>query len=348
MEMLLPTQDEIKTVNASRAETAHNMATRKRFEFMRGPCSLDDLIMPTGELATVRHLTNLGEGVQAREEIDEKDRLNGEKPRTHRGATGIIHTANGPVLYAQTARGLVLAGHQLTAEIMSETGLAIMGPWLTSAWSGKRNAEDTNTRYLLRHTEEAEAQGIHPLPAFVKNNDDRRLETTICAVDTIMSPKREPRTRLGLTGLKNVVTLANPHVGVILRGNASLTVTENVHDDILNEVGEAREILDEKFGRDRIPLIFDISHLHAKQRGGGEAGQLIVGYAIVDLLKRGLLQPLGVLGMMAETYIRAGKQKERGMVAGLSRTDECIRERKVLALRSALNSALATEVRVAA
>jgi phospho-2-dehydro-3-deoxyheptonate aldolase len=124
--------------------------------------------------------------------------------------------------------------------------------------------------------------------------------------------------------MEEVVTLGNPHVGVILRGQSQRPEGAEIGDIILEEVGTAQEKLDGEFGKGRVPIVFDLSHDHAKYEGGGEAGQLAVAAALGRLMARGLK----LSGWMGETYVLAGKQREDETVPGMSITDPCIGQEK--------------------
>lgn len=323
MNIAKPTAEIIEKVNQSRESISQTMSESDSFLLITGPCSVDGLHMPTGELAVERHMAHnqVLVAIEILKNIKIVSRFVGEKSRTSTGQNGLLHTPNGPQLYNRAAQRSVLAGHILASELASETNVVLASPYLSLAWIGARNADDNGPRISVRPTAEAYEAGIHPLPTFVKNGVDGSADSMLNAINTIVSERPHTRTRLTSDGIETVTTLANPHVGVILRGHKSQKPTSDLEGFIENEVGEARELLDNEFGKDAVPLVYDVSHKHAELQGGGEKGQLANIEAISELLGSKCVK---LLGIMAETYIHPGKQPPNGQIPGLSLTDACI------------------------
>jgi phospho-2-dehydro-3-deoxyheptonate aldolase len=322
METLLPTQAEKKLINAQRAVVASTMAAAGRPNTRQiavpGPCSPDMNRMPNGELGAIYHVKSLAVVGRAATSSLTVVRYVAEKPRTAEGFTGIIHQPGGAKAYTEGAHQLHRAGIPFASEVISDVGAAIVVPHLTAGWIGTREVSATGPRYNVRPTNIDLENDIHPLPVWVKNGQDGGLAHTRNALMTILLDKPQARTRFGINGMEELMTYGNPHVGVILRGQSNRP-QGNLEDILAEEVGTAREFLDGEFGKDRIPIMVDFSHDHAKYAGGGEAGQRRVAAAI------GSLMPLARIdGWSAETYIHAGKQPADGGRPGLSITDECI------------------------
>lgn len=315
--------------NMGRELIAHNTHQAghpdAKLQMTLGGCAADSNRMEDGQLAFVAHGRAHNDKGQELDHSITAVRTNGTKPRTNKDWTGLIHQANGPELYKEGATALQAYGALIAAEVMDESDYAIAGPYLSMAWIGARNKDDTGPRYLLRPTSEDLDNGVHPIPTFVKSGEDGSLEGTINALLTLLSETPEARSRLTLAGLRHVTTHANPHVGVILAGS-KVRPDGYLKDILAEEILAAREQLDAAFGKDRIPIHIDVSHRHAKWEGGGEEGQLKVASALGELI----LEGVRIDGIMAETYILAGKQKAGGTVAGLSWTDPCIRQERAL------------------
>lgn len=296
-----------------------------KFHMTAGGCAADSNRMENGDLAFVSHGKAHTDKGRELEHSVTAVRTNGVKPRTNKGWTGLIHQPGGPELYREGAAFLQEYGTLIAAEVMDESDYAIAAPYLSMAWIGARNKDDTGPRHLLRPTSEDINNGVAPIPTFVKSGEDGGLEGTINALATLLSEKPETRSRLTLAGLRHVTTHANPHVGVILAGSKERPAGL-IKDILAEEILNARAILDVEFGKDRVPIHVDVSHRHAKWEGGGESGQLIVAQALGELIIEGVR----IDGVMAETYVLAGNQPAGGTTAGLSWTDACIRQEKAL------------------
>jgi len=322
MKTLSPTPREAEQINRQRAVAAETIASVGQPDAKQlalpGPCSPDLNRMPNGELAAVHHNLRLAAAAKAAGNTLLVVRYVAEKPRTTTGQTGIIHKPGGAQAYVEGARQLHAAGVSFASEVMSDAGAVIAVPHLTMGWVGAREVSATGPRYAVRPTERDLDNGIHPLPVLVKNDQDGDLTHTINALTTIMSDEPQTRTRFGHNGMEEVVTLGNPHVGVILRGQQNRPAGD-IEEIMAEEVGTARERLEGEFGKDRVPIIVDFSHSHAKYEGGGEAGQLAIASAVGNIVAVSSIN-----GWMAETYIEPGKQPETGTVPGLSITDACV------------------------
>jgi 3-deoxy-7-phosphoheptulonate synthase len=338
MNVLKPTRAESIQINGQRQAVAENMALAGTPAAKRlatpGACSADLNRMPNGELGMVNHGKKLAAIGSAASNSLVVVRYVAEKPRTNTGFTGIIHEPGGTAAYLEGARQLHQAGVPFASEVMSDAGAELVVPHLTMGWVGAREVSATGPRYAVRPTNLDRDQGVRPLPVWVKNDQDGDLTHTVNALHTIMSEKPQPRTRMGVDGFQELVTYGNPHVGVILRGQDARP-DGPIGEIMAEELGTAREKLDSEFGPNRIPIMVDVSHAHAKYEGGGEAGQLAVANS---------LGGLAYDGWMAETYIHSGKQGSEGLVAGLSLTDACIGEQHVETLLMEMDGTLEGEL----
>jgi len=339
MELALPTDEEVILINQARADHAAAMqhAGEPGVPLLAvfGPCAADSNQLPDGRYATEAHLQDIHAAAKPLGDIDEAGRLVGVKSRTAEGATGLIHEAGGQLVYGRIARSLTAARMALASEIMDESDFVVASPWLTFVWAGARTNGDTGVRYLARHTKEEQDRGIHPRPVYVKNDQSGELVNAMNAITTIISEDERPRLRMGLNGPERVTTIANPHVGLLLRGGARfLKPGVPVEELIEEEVTLAQDELEARFDQ-KIPVGFDISHDHAKSEGGGEEGQLRVAEALISLMQKGVIR---IDLVMAETYILPGKQLENGNIPGLSTVDKCMREAHARELLSRLNS----------
>jgi phospho-2-dehydro-3-deoxyheptonate aldolase len=325
--ILIPTAAETIQINGQRANAASRMMSSgmagEAIIGMPGPCSVDMNRMPNGELGAVYHLLALAAVGDETEATDVVVRFDIDKPRTTTGTTGLVHARGGPEACIEGARRLHAARVPFATEILSEAAAIVMGPHATTGWIGAREVSATSPRYSVRPTKQERDSGIHPLPIWVKSGQDGELKHTLNALRTIMSDRPVTRTRFGYGGMETVETIGNPYVGVLLRGCDNRPAGELL-EVMAEEVGSTREKLDREFGKDRIPIGFDMSHAHAKygHENGGEEGQLIVARALGELIVLG-----GRVDMwMAETYVLPGKQANDGTTPGLSTTDACIRQ----------------------
>jgi phospho-2-dehydro-3-deoxyheptonate aldolase len=338
MEFILPTTEEVAHINRSRANHAAliQRAGEPNIPLIAvfGPCAADSNRLPDGSYATEAHLHDVHETAELLKDVEASGRLVGVKSRTAEGQTGLIHESGGQLVYGRIARSLVAARLALATEIMDESDFAVAAPWLTFVWVGARTNGDTGVRYLARHTKEDEDNGILARPVYVKNDQNGELVNAMNAIAAIISTDERPRLRMGLNGPERVTTIANPHVGLLLRGGFRfLKSNVSLEDIIEEEVTVAQAELEGRFDQ-KIPVGFDISHDHAKREGGGEEGQLRVAEALINLMERGVIQ---IDLIMAETYLLAGNQTEGGAVPGLSTVDKCVREEHARELLLRLN-----------
>jgi phospho-2-dehydro-3-deoxyheptonate aldolase len=343
MEMLLPTDAQLEQINQSRAHQAMRMdqagAVDGPLTLIEGPCAADSNRHENGMYATEAHNQAMYEAADELPEIEEQARMNGVKPRTRGGTTGLLHQPGGPLAYATMARNLTDAGISLAAEMMDESDAAIAGPWLTTKWLGTRNDQDTGARQLLRPTEDELMQGIVPAVVWVKSAASGILQPSINALHTIRVEKPEARTRftldkLGQPVLGQVITHPNLHTGLLLRGQTLRP--QGPTDEILEEeILTARELVDGEFGKNVVPIGVDTSHGHAGWEGGGEEGQLAIAESLVRLMGRGVVVDM----VMTETYLHAGKQSDGGQTPGLSQVDKCVRQEKAIDVMDRMNAA---------
>jgi phospho-2-dehydro-3-deoxyheptonate aldolase len=347
MEVLLPNDTQAELINASRAGQAQRMEQNGTVHgpqsVAAGPCAADSNQYPDGSYATEWHITTMHTAAGEQPEVEYIARLNGTKPRTRGGTTGLLHQPGGPQIYAAMASRLTDRGIALAAEIMDESDAAVAGPWLTVKWAGTRTLEDSGVRQLLRTTEHELEAGIVPAPVWVKSAANGNLQPSINALHTIRAAKSEVRTRfvldaLGRPALKQVVTHGNTHTGVLLRGHTPRP--DGPLDEILEaEIVTTREQLDADFGEGVIPIGVDLSHGHAAWEGGGEEGQLALAESLIRLMGRGVVVDL----VMAETYALPGKQTDGGTVPGLSQVDKCISEPYATDLTERISNARASQ-----
>lgn len=323
-------------INIQREEVARNMQATgtpdAKLQQTYGVCAADSNRMPSGVLAFAEH--GIAHAKNEAEHSLTVVRATLVKPRTSTGWTGLMHQPDGVTLYREGVTRLHKEDTLVAAEVMDESDFAIAGTLLTMAWIGARNIDDTGPRYLLRPTTRDRDNNVHPIPTFVKSGQDGDLEGTMNALETLLSPKPEARTRWTTNGLENITTLANPYVGVILAGS-KVRPNGPLNDILANEIVSARKQLDARFGKNHIPIHVDFSHRHAAWEGGGEEGQLRIARATGELILAGL--PID--GIMAETYVRSGKQQAGGKIPGLSWTDACIGQEKALDMQSRMDKA---------
>lgn len=323
MEIVLPTQEEIKKVNESRQRAIDSMSGNGNFMLVIGPCGVDENTMPTGEYASVVHGLSLNASSKVLADSDFYYRHNGTKARTSTGPTGLIHASGGAQIHAEQAQALVEADVSLAAEVADECDYAVSAGRLAIGWVGSRNEHDGGPRNLLRPTATDLENDILPVPTFVKNGQEGDFTGAINSILTLQSEEPVHRMRLTMDGPKLVTTLANPHVGLILRGNNKQQATEDLEATLLEEYVTAREVLDEEFGAGVIPIIFDLSHRHAAIAGGGAEGQRRVADKLRLLIYEG---KIAINGIMAESYIQEGKQSDFGTEPGKCRYDKCMDE----------------------
>ena len=130
MNILLPNPEQTKQINQTRADEAQHMERAGSLEgplgAKMGPCASDSNQHADGGYATQGHIIAMHEGANDLPETDYKARLNGTKPRTRGGTTGLIH--EDPQAYGHMADQLTRRGVRLVAEIMDESDAAVAGP----------------------------------------------------------------------------------------------------------------------------------------------------------------------------------------------------------------------------
>lgn len=325
MRELLPTEIEGAQIDRQRARVAANFkqcgVSGALLLGLPGSCSADSNRLPDGTLAMLHHGCRMAAAAGNTASTLFGLRLDGEKPRTSTGMTGLIHKKGGANVYVEAARSLHAAGVPLAAEIVSDVGAAVMLPHLTIARIGARESSATAPRYAVRPSKQDIDNGAHPVAVLLKSGQNGSLKHTINAIHTIRSDKPETRLRFGLNGLEEVETVSNPHIGITLRGN-DIRPDGDLIDIVGTELYEARGELDREFGKNVVPITLDFSHAYAKYgyKDGGEPGQLAMAAAAQELIRLGA--PLD--GWTAETYILPDKQSDTGLVPGLSLTDKCV------------------------
>lgn len=341
-EILQPGSHERAMINQQREELAATMNIENvdnPLIVIAGPCAADMDTLPNGEYATAHHLEQLQRVAKSLSGIVLVGRLAGTKPRTNVGQTGLIHAGlEGARAYTAMARDLSSrAAIPLAAEILDMVDYDVASPWMNAVWIGARNDRDTSVRYLARHTQEEAERGIAHRPVFVKNSVDGELSATFDTLTTILSKQPVSRTRLSAaSGYESVTTIANPNVGIILRGGGTAAAGGDPAESLLLELLETDEKIMRKFPDASIPLIVDVSHGNAARFGGGEQGQL----HCLDVVRKLIIQnEVRIDGVMMETYIEPGNQAPTGDTPGKSRTDACIGQNDALQALRALDEA---------
>lgn len=278
-----------------------------RLLVITGPCSIHD---EKAALDYARRLQALGETVA--DTMLLVMRVYFEKPRTNVGWKGLI---NDPWLNGsydinaglQRARRLLLNITEMGLPTATEMLDPIVPQYIAGlvCWAaiGARTTESQTHREM--------ASGLS-MPVGFKNCTDGDLSTAVNAMIAAASPQHflgiDPE---GQTCI--VTTTGNPHAHIVLRGGSRPN-----YDTV--SVNEARAMLTAK-GLTQAIMV-DCSHDNSRKN------HTLQGAVWQDVINQRLDGNSGIIGMMLESNLEAGSQKNTGNMAsmqyGVSITDACI------------------------
>jgi 3-deoxy-7-phosphoheptulonate synthase len=305
----LPLDDGLaKTVEQARADICSVLdGVNDRLLVIVGPCSVHD---PLAALEYAARLRDIAQSLA--DDLLIVKRVYFEKPRTVSGWKGLINDPRLDGSY-DVHRGLRTA-RRLLLDIL-ELGLPVGCEWLdpvtpqyiadTVAWGaiGARTVESQAHRQL--------ASGLS-MPIGFKNSTDGNVQV---AVDGCRAAATG-HTFFGVTpaGAAAVVTTAgNPDCHVILRGGR--TGPNYQEGQVMRALAAITEA-----GLPRRVMV-DASHGNS---GKDHRKQPVVAQALADQIAAG---EQGVVGVMLESFLRAGRQELEGpgtLVFGQSITDACM------------------------
>ena len=279
-----------------------------RLLIITGPCSIHD------ERAALEYAERLA---RLAEELDDRVclvmRVYFEKPRTTVGWKGMIYDPDldGSFDIAgglRRARALLvtIAGMGLPAatEFLDPITPQYLADLISWTAIGARTTESQTHRQM--------ASGLS-MPVGFKNSTEGNIQI---AVDAMLS-SREPHAFLGIDGdgrTCTVLTNGNPHGHMVLRGGAD---GPNFGADhvravygLLDAGGLPRQVL------------IDCSHANSNK------DHTLQSIAFHDVLAQRAAGDMGVIGLMVESHLNAGKQSlgsdPGGLSYGVSITDACI------------------------
>jgi 3-deoxy-7-phosphoheptulonate synthase len=278
-----------------------------RLLVITGPCSIHD---ETSALEYARRLKALSERVA--DNMLLVMRVYFEKPRTNVGWKGLI---NDPWLNGsydinsglKKARDLLLKITGMGVPTATEMLDPIVPQYIAGlvCWGaiGARTTESQTHREM--------ASGLS-MPIGFKNCTDGGLSTAINAMIAAASPQHF----LGIDpdGQTCIVkTTGNPHAHLVLRGGSRPN-----YDTV--SISEARAMLIKK--RMRRAILVDCSHDNSRKN------HTLQGSVWQDVINQRIDGNDSIIGMMLESNLKAGKQKNTGDLAtmqyGVSITDACI------------------------
>jgi 3-deoxy-7-phosphoheptulonate synthase len=280
---------------------------QRRLVVVVGPCSIHD---PTAALEYATLLKPIAESTT--QELIIVMRTYFEKPRTTVGWKGLI---NDPHLDGscdigsglKLARSILLQINELGLPCGYE-GLDPVTPQYIAdliSWAaiGARTTESQTHREM--------ASGLS-MPVGFKNGTDGGLQV---ALDAMVSA-RHPHSFLGISsdGMTSVIkTTGNPDRHIVLRGGGGKT------NYGAPDIARALQLLtDHDISR---PIMVDCSHGNSAK---DHTRQLVAGHAVLDQVRAG---QKGIMGLMLESNLKAGKQSWREdapLQYGVSITDACI------------------------
>jgi 3-deoxy-7-phosphoheptulonate synthase len=278
-----------------------------RLLVITGPCSIHD---EAAALDYARRLKALSETVA--DTMLLVMRVYFEKPRTNVGWKGLI---NDPGLNGsydinaglQKARGLLLK----ITEMGLPTATEMLDPIVPQYIAGMVCWAAIGARTTESQTHREMASGLS-MPVGFKNCTDGDLSTAINAMIAAASPQHF----LGIdqNGQTCIVeTTGNPHTHLVLRGGSRPN-----YDTV--SINEARAMLEAK-GLTRAIMV-DCSHDNSRKTYS------LQGPVWQDVINQRLDGNDSIIGMMLESNIKAGNQKNSGnletMDYGVSITDACI------------------------
>jgi 3-deoxy-7-phosphoheptulonate synthase len=278
-----------------------------RLLVITGPCSIHD---EAAALDYARRLQALSEKVA--DTMLLVMRVYFEKPRTNVGWKGLI---NDPWLNGsydinaglKRARGLLLKITEMGLPTATEMLDPIVPQYIAGlvCWAaiGARTTESQTHREM--------ASGLS-MPVGFKNCTDGDLSTAINAMIAAASPQHflgiDPE---GQTCI--VTTIGNPHAHIVLRGGSRPN-----YDSV--SINEALAMLEAK--KLTRAIMVDCSHDNSRKK------YALQGSVWQDVINQRLDGNDGIIGMMLESNLAAGNQKNSGALKtlryGVSITDACI------------------------
>ena len=278
-----------------------------RLLVITGPCSIHD---ETAAMDYAKRLSGLNAMVA--DTMLLVMRVYFEKPRTNVGWKGMINDPQLDGSYdintgLKRARKLLLEITDMGLPTATELLDPIVPQYIAGlvCWAaiGARTTESQTHREM--------ASGLS-MPVGFKNCTDGGLTTAINA----MIAAGSPQSFLGIDpdGQTSIVkTTGNPHAHLVLRGGARPN-----YDTV--SINEARGLLEAK-GLARAVLV-DCSHDNSRKK------HALQGAVWQDVINQRLDGNDGIIGMMLESNLKAGNQKNTGdmenMQYGVSITDACI------------------------
>lgn len=280
----------------------------KRLLFVVGPCSIHDR---EAGMEYGRRLAALAKEVEDR--LFLVMRVYFEKPRTTVGWKGLIMDPHldgtcdideGLRTARSFLRDIIDLGLPTATELLDPITPQYIADLISWSAVGARTTESQTHRQM--------ASGLS-MPLGFKNGTDGNITTAINAIKAASSTQ----TFLGINheGLASAVTTrGNPHCHVILRGG------RNGSNYDAASVREAEELLEKA----KLPkaIMVDCSHANS---GKDPQNQPMVAEEVLGQIEKG---NTSIIGLMAESNLRAGKQSfpqpKGDLEYGVSITDGCI------------------------
>ncbi len=308
IEEIPQTAETASFVAASRREIEAVLLGRDlRLVVVVGPCSIHEVAAAEDYAHRLQELSE-----QLHEDLILVMRAYFEKPRTTVGWKGLINDPNLDESYQvnkglRLARGLLrrLAEMRLPAatEFLDMTAPQHIADFVSWGAIGARTTQSQTHREL--------ASGLS-MPIGFKNGTDGSIQAAVDAVDSARRPHWFPsNTKQGVAALFQ--TTGNPFGHVILRGGDSGPNYSACH------VSSTLERLRRAGLREH--LMIDASHANS---GKDESRQKQIALELADRLREG--EP-GILGLMLESFLVAGRQDARSdapLEYGKSITDACM------------------------
>jgi len=297
------------TVRRGRAEVeAALRGEDDRMLVVVGPCSIHDRDLAAEYAALLRDAAT-----EHRDELIVVMRTYFEKPRTSIGWKGLIYDpgldgSSDAARGLRTARQVLLdvlgLGLPCAVEVLDTITPQYYSDLVSWAAIGARTVESQVHRQL--------ASGLS-MPVGFKNATDGRVDVAINALSAAVAP----HAFFGVDddGVSAVVrTTGNPAPHVVLRGGDQ--GPNHAREHVQDAAKRAREIVDQAR-----PVIVDCSHGNS---GKDHRRQHLV---VDDLLEQWRDPDHGLLGLMLESNLRAGRQDwvpHRSLEHGVSITDACV------------------------
>jgi len=279
--------------------------TDDRLLIVTGPCSIHD---EEAVLDYGRRLAGLNEQLKDRLLIVMRAYV--EKPRTNIGWKGLAYDPqrDGKGNMAEGVRRsraimlkLANLGLPLATEALNPLVMRYLDDLISWTAIGARTAESQTHREMVSHL---------PMPVGIKNSTDGSATN---AINAMISARHSHHT-LGVDvdgHLAMLNTPGNPDTHLVLRGGHGLTNYDA--DSIAASLAELQK--SGCFGR----VMVDCSHANACKQ---HERQIPIALEVVE---QKLAGNDGILGLMLESFITAGRQNDSGeLVYGQSITDACI------------------------